>query len=184
LRLSLRPMASYAMTGLALAVIAVPFIRGTAPSRIPQALTALHFAVRAAPDTSPAGDTTPLEPARSIRGAASSANSRIVPVVASALRPSLPWGTKLYSFRNCLIGTAGGLDAFAGGSVADSRTGIIVLWRPGTGFWQWYATPVRTGAIWLIGATDRRLTLRSSEGATWTFDLASRRFSLASPRSP
>lgn len=85
-----------------------------------------------------------------------------------------------YRIQNAWAGSINGIWAYvlAGAHAADKQWGVVQVAReyPNAGYARSYDTPVRAGSVRIISEVNYRLTLESSDGTTFYFDIPSETF--------
>ena len=82
-----------------------------------------------------------------------------------------------YRIQNAWAGSINGIWAYilAGAHAADKQWGVVQVAReyPNAGYARFYDTPIRAGSVRIISEVNYRLTLESSDGTTFYFDIPS-----------
>ena len=91
-----------------------------------------------------------------------------------------PFSASTYAFENRWFEStaAGDLVVYAGAARDDQSQGLVAVRTIGAavGPATVYRTPQRSGAVQIVGAVGRRLSLLSSTGTRLAFDVTSRTF--------
>ena len=82
-----------------------------------------------------------------------------------------------YRIQNAWAGSINGVWAYilAGAYASNEQRGVVQVAReyPNAGYARFYDTPVRAGSVRIISEVNYRLTLESSDGTTFYFDIPS-----------